>query len=242
MHRRAAAGHAAQCHAQWLNAGIAQVGHDGSVGGTQHAAQGTADLGCQQLAGFGALRHRVDGTQHGVAHHLRPQRIALAVSMAGRAAWQQGRDIGVELPQFPVTTVSNVHAEAFGCDLGVDFAVLDQAHGVPRIELRRDRGRRAGQRAGIAHHAFVERVVEAQHEHRRLAVQFELRAQQAVALVGVASSQRRQAQAFDGALNGAAGRQLQVLNGRLQRCWQAVNGSGLHGSSGGRPVCGHVPW
>jgi hypothetical protein len=42
---------------------------------------------------------------------------------------------------------------------------------------------------------------------------------------------------------GSAGYQLQVLNSRLQRCWQAVDLSGLHGDSDGHSVCdrGHRP-
>ena len=154
-----------------------------------------------------------------MADQVGAQRVAVAFTTG---FCQDGTDIGIEFAQLPFAGVRDVHAEAIGRNLGFDFLVFHQAQAGPvgthgaacrqmcrRMRLlvwrlkRRPFAVYIGRaRRNFTQHALVVGFVEGQCEHRRLAVQLELRTQQAVALEGIVGGQCRQPQAFDGALCG----------------------------------------
>ncbi len=119
----------------------------------------------------------------------------------------------------------DLQAEALGGDLDLDLVIVDQAERVPD---RLAGVGRAGPWRHLAQHALIECFVEGQREDGRLAVQFELRAEQSVALENVVRGQRGQTQAFDAAFDGLAGGELDALDGAFQRGGQAVDGVRFH--------------
>ena len=232
-----------------LHACMAEVANDGAVGAAQQACQRTAEFGRQHLAHVGAVGYGVDAADHGVADDVGAQWVAFAFA-AG--VGQHGGHVSVKFAQFPFAGMCDFQPEAFCRNLRFDFAVLHQTERVPVGNYRAlglqlanaccpRPGTRHHTRPKFTHHAVVESVVEGEDEDGGLAVEFKLRAQQAVALEGVRGRQRGQTQAFDRALDRLTSCQLQALDSRFQRGGQAMNGVGFHGCSkaprGGRLVC-----
>ena len=226
--RPAARGPHRQAHR--THAGVPQVGHDVTVGLAHRQRQRAADLGAQHLAHLGAVGNRLDRADHRLAHHLGPQRVAVVV---GRAQVQQRAHVGVEFADLPLAGVGDFLREAVGRDVDLHLMVVHQRQRFPVRHQRigcdgRPRGRH--QRAGLACHIGVQRLVEGQREDRQLAVEFVLRAQQRITLDHAGGGQRRQPQAFHRVLGRRPGSHAHALDGAFQVGRQAGWQGLVHGA------------
>jgi hypothetical protein len=210
-----------RAHAQAgrLHAGLAQIADDGRIGAAHLQREHAAEFALQQVAYVLPLAHRLDALQQGQADGLGPQGIAF------HGLAEQRSDIALELTQFPFAGVLDFETEAVGRDLAFNLLVLDQAERIPG-----GFGAAAAAWGAVLPQPLVQALVEGKREHRRLAVELELRAQQGVALEDVAGRQRSQAQALDRAFHRRTRGQLQPLGGGFEQGVQTMDGMGIHGA------------
>ena len=132
--------------------------------------QGAAQFLEQPAALVGRFADGVHGTPQRHADDFGAHRVAI-----GRrcSAVQQRRHVAVELAQFPLAGVGDLHAQAVGGDALVDFVIADQAQRLPRRGV--GCAARGGARRDVTEHLLPQQAREHAFELGEISLQVGLR-------------------------------------------------------------------